>query len=101
MSHWTDALADDQVKDDTRAVRRHQRWRVVQRAVRLFRMWDQTKNSELDGRGLSVKRRAHDPERLADNLAYCRCSFCRLRKLDKYLTQRRKMRCAVEARQET
>lgn len=62
--------------DSQRAKRRHQRWRVVQRALRLFRRWD-TYTTEHDDRGLSVKRRPHDPELLADNLKACSCWMCR------------------------
>lgn len=59
-----------------RARRRHERWRAVQRAVRLFRCWDARPNTQRDERGLDVKRRAHDPERLADNLRPCSCYCC-------------------------
>lgn len=63
--------------DSPRAQRRHRRWRMVQRALRLFKMWDAPKGNELDSRGLCVKRRANDPERLADNLRACSCIFCK------------------------
>jgi len=53
---------------------------MVQRALRLFRMWDASKFNVLDSRLLSVKRRAHDPERLADNLKACSCWMCRNRR---------------------
>lgn len=62
--------------ESSRARRRHQRWRMVQRAVALFRMWDAPKGNVLDGRMLCVKRRPHDPERLADNLRCCSCFAC-------------------------
>lgn len=66
--------------DSPRAKRRHRRWRMVQRALRLLRIWDAPKRNVLDERGLSVKRRQHDAERLADNLANCSCAFCRNRR---------------------
>lgn len=59
-----------------RARRRHDRWRMVQKAVRLFRRWDNPKTRVLDERGLDVKRRPHDPEKLADNLAFCDHYLC-------------------------
>jgi hypothetical protein len=62
--------------DSPRAQRRHRRWRMVQRALRLFRMWDAPKGNVLDERGLHKTRRAHDPERLADNLRPCACRAC-------------------------
>lgn len=61
---------------------------MVQRALRLFRMWDGVKNARLDGRGLSVKRRPNDPERLADHLAACSCLMCRNPQADKWHLRR-------------
>lgn len=75
-----------------RSVRRHHRARMVAKAVRLFRMFDGDKNTERDARGLSAKRRPHDAERLADNLAACSCLFCRNPHDEKWL--RRKERAA-------
>lgn len=49
---------------------------MVQRALRLFRMWDAPKGNALDARGLCTKRRQFDPERLADNLRACSCAVC-------------------------
>lgn len=53
--------------ESARALRRHLRWRMVQRAWRLFRRWD-ARLGAVDARGLSVLRRPHDPEKLADHL---------------------------------
>ena len=65
---------------------------MVQRAVRLFRTYDGLhKNRPLDERGLDVKRRANDPERLADNLAACSCLCCRNPRADEY--HNRHLRC--------
>lgn len=66
--------------ESPRAKRRHSRWRMVQRALRLFRRWDAGKNAALDRRLLSEKRREADPERLADNLKACSCWMCRNRR---------------------
>jgi hypothetical protein len=62
--------------DSPRAQRRHRRWRMVQRALRLFRAHDAPTHNVLDDRGLSEKRRDHDPERRADHLATCSCFVC-------------------------
>lgn len=59
-----------------RARRRHARWRMVRKALRLYRMFDSGKNSPVDDRGLCVKRRPFDPERGADNLQRCSCYLC-------------------------
>lgn len=59
--------------DRPRAHRRHRRWRMVQRALRLMRMWDAPKGTVLDARGLSVYRRPHAPERCVAPLAKCSC----------------------------
>ena len=70
--------------ESARARRRHSRWRMVQRALRLFRRWDATKigmhREGLDERELSTKRRPNDPERLADNLKACSCYMCQNRR---------------------
>jgi hypothetical protein len=49
---------------------------MVQRAVRLFRRWDTALRRPRDARGLDPRRRAHDPERLADHLKACSCVMC-------------------------
>jgi len=49
---------------------------MVQRALRLLRWQDAPKGNVLDARGLSVFRRAHEPERRADHLATCSCWMC-------------------------
>ncbi len=64
----------------TRAQRRHNRARAVAKALRLFRMYDASKANVLDARGLCVRRRPHDPERLADHLRCCSCLMCSGRK---------------------
>jgi hypothetical protein len=71
-----------------RSERRHHRWRMVRKAWRLFRMWDATKNTALDERELSVRRRAHDPERLADNLAACSYLSCQNPKTNDWYRRR-------------
>lgn len=65
------------MSQQNRSWRRHHRWRMVQRALRLFRMWDSGPNNPRDERGLHVKRRPHDPEKFADNLTICSCLACR------------------------
>lgn len=67
---------DIAAQDKPRARRRHYRWRMVRRAVALFRRYDAPKGNVLDARQLSVTRRPHDPERLADNLRNCSCAYC-------------------------
>jgi len=53
---------------DSRARRRHARQRKVARAIRIFRATDST---------YPVRARRHDPQKLADNLAFCRRLCCR------------------------
>ena len=53
---------------DTRARRRHDRQRKIARAIRLFRATDAT---------YPDRARRHDPQKLADNLAFCRRLCCR------------------------
>lgn len=72
---------------------------MVRKAWRLFRMWDGRKNTERDERELSVRRRRHDPERLADNLAACSCLACSNPHTEKWHL-RREERAASDARAE-
>jgi hypothetical protein len=52
---------------------------MVQRALRLFRQWDRPMfpHATLDERGLDVRRREFDPEKLADNMAQHRRCLCK------------------------
>lgn len=74
--------------ESPRAIRRHSRWRMVQRALRLFRRWDDPKRHATDERGLDVKRRPNDPERLADHLQFCSCRGCGHRRANEGPTMR-------------
>lgn len=56
------------MSDANRAQRRHHRWRMVEKAKRLIRLWDT---------GRETTRRANDAELIADNMAYCSCLACR------------------------
>ncbi len=56
------------MSEANRARRRHDRWRMVEKAKRLIRLWDG---------GLATKRRANEAARIADNMAYCSCLACR------------------------
>jgi hypothetical protein len=52
----------------SRARRRQDRQRMVAKALRIFRRYDS---------GYPFKRRPHDPQALADNLAFCARRCCR------------------------
>ncbi len=52
----------------SRGRRRHDRRRMIQKALRAFRTHDPR---------YPEASRPHDPEKLADNLAFCTCLGCR------------------------
>ena len=49
------------------AMRRHNRWRMLRKALRLLSLWDRT---------FPKNRRPNEHARLADNLARCSCFSC-------------------------
>lgn len=52
----------------SRARRRHDRQRMIAKAIRVFRSYD---------RQYLARCRPHDPEKLANNLAFCSRMCCR------------------------
>ena len=52
----------------SRARRRHHRQRLIARAIRIFRIGNPA---------YPDRARRHDPQKLADNLAFCRGRCCR------------------------
>lgn len=70
----------NRVKMPKRARRRHDRWRMVERAKRLIQSWDA--NLPRLPYAHIKPRPAHDAQRFADNLAYCACLACRQSRRD-------------------